>query len=159
MSVAVQSIPTLNGVNGASKKLKSKNQLRRQKAKQKKAAAERVRGCSFNIHSSPHTNAGLKEESNGHPTSKVVIKTEEDHQQESENVEYVSEQLDLKGAALEAFSEVFSRFQFDPEDTPVRSQSIFLTLGHLISHTGEIRGPVQRRGHLLGRRNRWRDRL
>jgi splicing factor 3B subunit 2 len=158
MSVAVQSIPTLNGVNGASKKLKSKNQLRRQKAKQKKAA-ERVRGCSFNIRSSPHTNAGLKEESDGHPTPKVVIKTDEDHQQESENVEYVSEQLDLKGAALEAFSEVFSRFQFDPEDTPVRSESIFLPFRHLICLTGEIRGPVQRRGHLLGRRNRWRDRL
>lgn len=49
MSVAVQSIPTLNGVNGASKKLKSKNQLKRQKAKQKKAA-KRVCGCPFNIH-------------------------------------------------------------------------------------------------------------
>ncbi|KAH9048649.1 DUF382-domain-containing protein [Lactarius deliciosus] len=103
MSVAVQSIPTLNGVNGAStvsKKVKSKNQLRRQKAKQKK----------------------VERESNGHRTPEVVIKTEEDHQQESESVEYVSEQLDFKGAALEAFSEVFSRFQFDTEDTPVKSE-------------------------------------
>ena len=37
-----------------------------------------------------------------------------------ENVEYVSEQLDLKGAALEAFSDVLARFQFEPEDSPVR---------------------------------------
>jgi splicing factor 3B subunit 2 len=46
---------------------------------------------------------------------------EKEHdQQESENVEYVSEQLDLKGAALEAFSDVFARFQFEPQDSPVR---------------------------------------
>jgi splicing factor 3B subunit 2 len=43
----------------------------------------------------------------------------EDYHQEYENVEYVSEQLDVKGAALEAFSDVFARFQFDPEDRPV----------------------------------------
>jgi splicing factor 3B subunit 2 len=47
------------------------------------------------------------------------VKIEHD-QKESENVEYVSEQLDLKGAALEAFSDVFARFQFEPEDSPVR---------------------------------------
>ena len=47
MSVAIQSIPTLNGINGTSKKVKSKNQLRRQKAKQKKATV-RVSG-SLNI--------------------------------------------------------------------------------------------------------------
>jgi hypothetical protein len=37
-----------------------------------------------------------------------------------ENVEYVSEQLDLKGAAFEAFSDVLARFQFETEDSPVR---------------------------------------
>ena len=49
MSVAVQNIPTLNGVNGSSthsKKAKSKNQLRRQKAKQKKVAGQ-VRDSSL----------------------------------------------------------------------------------------------------------------
>jgi splicing factor 3B subunit 2 len=44
----------------------------------------------------------------------------EDELQETETVEYVSEQLDLKGAALEAFSDVFARFQFEPEDSQVR---------------------------------------
>lgn len=45
MSVALQHVPSLNGLNGAStdsKKAKSRNQLRRQKAKQKKTTA-RVR--------------------------------------------------------------------------------------------------------------------
>jgi splicing factor 3B subunit 2 len=120
MSVAVQSIPTLNGVNGSSavsKKLKSKNQLRRQKAKQKKAAGQ---------------------ESNGHPTPEVVIKPEDNYQQESESVEYVSEQLDLTGAALEAFSEVFSRFQFDTEDTQVKPEDP--SKGEVIYWDDEIAG-------------------
>ena len=53
----------------------------------------------------------------------MKVKKEEDGHQEYENVEYVSEQLDLKGAALEAFSDVFARFQYDPEDRPVRRPS------------------------------------
>jgi hypothetical protein len=56
-------------------------------------------------------------------TPDVKVKKEEDDHQEYENVEYVSEQLDLKGAALEAFSDVFARFQYDPEDRPVRRPS------------------------------------
>ena len=36
------------------------------------------------------------------------------------NVEYVSEQLEVKGTALEAFSDVFARFQPPPESTTVR---------------------------------------
>ena len=42
------------------------------------------------------------------------------------NVEYVSEQLDIKGAALEAFSDVFARFQPPPEDVTVRPAPVFL---------------------------------
>lgn len=38
---------------------------------------------------------------------------------EQENVEYVSEQLDVKGSALEAFSDVFARFQLPPEESSV----------------------------------------
>lgn len=37
-----------------------------------------------------------------------------------DNIEYVSEQLDVKGAALEAFSDVFARFQMPAETTEVR---------------------------------------
>ena len=39
----------------------------------------------------------------------------------TENVEYVSEQLDVKGPALEAFSDVFARFQPPPESELVRT--------------------------------------
>ena len=38
---------------------------------------------------------------------------------DGENVEYVSEQLDVKGSALEAFSDVFARFQLPPEEHSV----------------------------------------
>ena len=34
-------------------------------------------------------------------------------------VEYVSEQLDLNDASLEAFADVFARFQFPPEESSV----------------------------------------
>ena len=37
-----------------------------------------------------------------------------------QNVEYVSEQLDVKGSALEAFSDVFARFQLNSESSSVR---------------------------------------
>ena len=36
------------------------------------------------------------------------------------NVEYVSEQLDVKGVGLEAFSDVFARFQAPPDSSAVR---------------------------------------
>ncbi len=35
-------------------------------------------------------------------------------------VEYVSELLDIKDSALEAFSNVFARFQLPPDEAPVR---------------------------------------
>lgn len=37
-----------------------------------------------------------------------------------QSVEYVSEQLDVKGAAFEAFSDVFARFQLPPDEHAVR---------------------------------------
>ena len=45
-------------------------------------------------------------------------RTERDER--SSNVEYVSEQLDLTDAGLEAFSDVFARFQLPPEESSVR---------------------------------------
>jgi splicing factor 3B subunit 2 len=41
------------------------------------------------------------------------------HDVVDQNVEYVSEQLDIKDPALEAFSDVFARFQLPADDTPV----------------------------------------
>ena len=50
------------------------------------------------------------------------MKEDEDEEvgQQPQNVEYVSEQLDIKGPALEAFSDVFARFQLPPESSSVR---------------------------------------
>ncbi|KDR81359.1 hypothetical protein GALMADRAFT_113566 [Galerina marginata CBS 339.88] len=77
-------------VNG--KSAKSKNQLRRLKQKQKKLVEQ----------SKPSTNGSMEDdESDVKPSI----------------VEYVSEQLDLNDAGLEAFSEVFARFQLPPEES------------------------------------------
>ena len=50
----------------------------------------------------------------------------------NENVEYVSEQLEVKGAALEAFSDVFARFQAPPESSTVRATLGRVTFAFLI---------------------------
>ncbi|KAJ3525333.1 hypothetical protein NM688_g8416 [Phlebia brevispora] len=86
---------TTNGVNGtngvkANGRVKSKNQLRRLKAKQKKA-----------------------EQGKTPEAEEYQVKEEEAEPQQ--NVEYVPEKLDVKGPALEAFSDVFARFQPPPE--------------------------------------------
>ncbi|KIP08861.1 hypothetical protein PHLGIDRAFT_87530 [Phlebiopsis gigantea 11061_1 CR5-6] len=103
MATAVQSTLILangtNGINGTKSnvKVKSKNQLRRLKAKQKKV--EQV---------TTEINGGAMEGAQ-----------QEDADQPM-NVEYVSEQLEVKGAALEAFSDVFARFQAPPESSALR---------------------------------------
>ncbi|KAI6010282.1 hypothetical protein EDC04DRAFT_2871259 [Pisolithus marmoratus] len=84
---------TVNGINATSttngKAIKSKNQLRRLKAKQKKAAA-------------------TSEVPSG--TNDGRMKREEAHDDE-ENVEYVVEQLDVQDPTLEIFSDIFAKFQ------------------------------------------------
>jgi hypothetical protein len=52
-------------------------------------------------------------------TPDVSAKKDNDIQQ-IENIEYVSEQLDLKGTAPEVFSSVFAQFRFESEDSKVR---------------------------------------
>ena len=46
------------------------------------------------------------------------VKQEDDVQMQ--NVEYVSEQLEVDGSAIEAFSDVFARFQLPPDTSTVR---------------------------------------
>lgn len=41
------------------------------------------------------------------------------------SVEYVPEPLEVKDPALEAFSDVFARFQLPRDDSAVRSQNVF----------------------------------
>ena len=48
-------------------------------------------------------------------------------------VEYVSEQLDVNGAALEAFSDVFARFQLPPDETAVSNILCVLVFKVLLS--------------------------
>lgn len=57
------------------------------------------------------------------------MKSEKESEVESRtaNVEYVSEQLDLSDAGLEAFSDVFARFQLPPDESSVGVPVIFLT--------------------------------
>ena len=42
------------------------------------------------------------------------------------DVEYVFEQLDIKGSGFEEFADVLARFQQPPEATSVRRFSLFL---------------------------------
>ncbi|KAG0707825.1 hypothetical protein DFH29DRAFT_599896 [Suillus ampliporus] len=91
MPTAVNGIATNSNANG--KAIKSKNQLRRAKAKEKKVLA-----------------AQTAHEPNGNSDT---VKQEEDGP--VGNVEYVIEQLDVKDPALEVFSDIFARFQA-PQD-------------------------------------------
>ncbi|KAJ3496473.1 hypothetical protein NLJ89_g10481 [Agrocybe chaxingu] len=74
------------------KPIKSKNQLRRLKQKQKKQL----------------------EQENGTTNG---VQQDEEREDEPSNVEYVSEQLDITDSGLEAFSDVFARFQLPPEES------------------------------------------
>ncbi|KAJ7224441.1 DUF382-domain-containing protein [Mycena pura] len=86
--------PQING----HKAVKSKTQLRRLKLKQRKAAAAQ---------NPPPQDANARTDN----TESMDVDGDDD------NVEYVSEQLDASGSVLEAFSDVFARFQLPPEET------------------------------------------
>ncbi|EIN06987.1 DUF382-domain-containing protein [Punctularia strigosozonata HHB-11173 SS5] len=100
--------PTAAG-NGTFK-AKTKNQLRRLKAKQKKATSE-----------TPEPNGQSNTEQTTPPAK----------EESAENVEYVSEQLDVKDPSLEAFSDVFARFQL-PQDMAADSKERIDTKGEVI---------------------------
>ncbi|KAJ6581344.1 DUF382-domain-containing protein [Mycena capillaripes] len=78
------------------KAIKSKNQLRRLKQKQRRTTA---------VENPP-------QDTNGAAESTDAMNVDDD-----DNVEYVSEQLDANGSVLEAFSDVFARFQLPPEES------------------------------------------
>jgi len=111
-------------ING--KPIKSKNQLRRLKQKQKKQSVSSYssRTCEFaNSYfvEQDQQDGAVNGSSNGDD-----MKMEEDER--PANVEYVSEQLDLSDAGLEAFSDVFARFQLPPEESSVRVMCLSLSL-------------------------------
>lgn len=94
----------------------SKNQLRRAKAKQKKSSTP-VRNTNHPHPSQTERPLSQENSDNPHPNGDVQM----DDARESENVEYVSEPLDVKGTALEAFSDIFARFQLPSGETAVRN--------------------------------------
>ncbi|THG99470.1 hypothetical protein EW026_g2891 [Hermanssonia centrifuga] len=117
---------TLNGTNGikSNGKIKSKNQLRRLKAKAKKAEKD----------TTPETDGNVQME-----MEDVKL----------QNIEYVSEQLEVKGAALEAFSDVFARFQPPSDSSTVRHHDILpkatLILARATRREKERRNPYPRK--------------
>ncbi|KAF9447985.1 DUF382-domain-containing protein [Macrolepiota fuliginosa MF-IS2] len=102
MVTAVAPQPTLDGdlTTNGKQKIKSKNQLRRLKQKQKKAT----------------TPAG--DSVNGDTTDAESLKREDEEMPLASNTtsEYVSEELDVKGG-FEQFAEVFARFQLPPDES------------------------------------------
>lgn len=74
------------------------------------------------------------------------MKKEQEHTVDSSNVVYVSEQLDVKDAALEAFSDVFARFQLPSDEDTVReyTASLFLHALTLLSPGRETHRTSQR---------------
>ncbi|TFY62371.1 hypothetical protein EVJ58_g3913 [Rhodofomes roseus] len=114
-------IETSNGIK-ANGKIKSKNQLRRLKAKQKKAEKQ-VRSCG--ICARMQVLKGIaSEQTNGN--GDLNAESDTDVKMEGPDtpmdVEYVPEQLDVKGPALDEFSDVFARFQLPPEASSGRDQ-------------------------------------
>lgn len=66
------------------------------------------------------------------------------------DVEYVPEQLDVKGPALEGFSSVFARFQPPPESAFVRSShNIYPFLTDTVVAACSRPRASERRDHLL----------
>ncbi|KAF5357952.1 hypothetical protein D9756_001185 [Leucocoprinus leucothites] len=101
MATAVSTTPVVNGdvtANGKPK-VKSKNQLRRLKQKQKKAAG---------------VNGAVDDETTD--TESVKREDEEMPLASSTTSGYVPEELNGKGSGFEQFAEVFARFQLPPED-------------------------------------------
>ncbi|KAF8634511.1 hypothetical protein AX15_000844 [Amanita polypyramis BW_CC] len=110
MVAEIDLAPTVNGdakskING---KIKSKNQLRRLKQKQKKVQQEQ---------NGTQAKQGVNDND-----MEMEEKMEIDDDVDLSNVEYVSEPLDIKGTAFEAFSDVFARFQPPPEETVVKDK-------------------------------------
>jgi splicing factor 3B subunit 2 len=112
MPTAVNGIAATSDTN--TKAIKSRNQLRRAKAKQKKAAA-------VSNQTTP--------EPNGAASDGVKRKRSVDFV--GDHVEYVVEQLDVKEPAFEAFSDIFAKFQ-----APIDYSEVRLSAPNLLKISG-----------------------
>ena len=100
------------------KTVKSKNQLRRLKQKQKKQTVCWPFARVVLVYSPIVTLQ--QEKGKGDSSARGRSDELENMEVETGQVEYVAEQLDLSEAGLEAFSDVFARFQLPPEESSVR---------------------------------------
>lgn len=99
--------------NGA-KKIKNKAALRRAKAKEKKAVATQNTEVSITLQCVPSpTQLTIQED-------KPQVAPLRGEGGEDTNVEYVPELLDVAVAGIEAFSDVFARFQTTSQESSVR---------------------------------------
>ncbi|QRV75430.1 splicing factor 3B subunit 2 [Ceratobasidium sp. AG-Ba] len=115
MPVTVDPTASTNGVSKPGAKAKSKNQLRRAKNKLKKE--------------------------NGEP--KVKFETASDRgmsvdEQSDADVEYVSEALDVKAPGLDAFSDVFARFQAPAQSSTAAGEDKPVVKGDVIYSDEEM---------------------
>ncbi|KAG8726122.1 hypothetical protein FRC12_023680, partial [Ceratobasidium sp. 428] len=117
MPVTVDPSAGINGVSKPGAKAKSKNQLRRAKNK-------------------------LKKEQNG-TEQRVKFETASERgmsvdEQSDADIEYVSEALDVKAPGLEAFSDVFARFQASEGSAAAAGEDKPVTKGDVIYSDEEM---------------------
>jgi len=132
-------ITKTNGVNG--KAFKSKNQQRRAKLKAKKAeqkgqSVRRVLSPHFPIQRLSFLLCKQEDTTAENPTPVS--------EEAPNDVEYVFEQLDIKGSGFEEFADVLARFQQPTEATSVRRFSLFCASSdrgpHRCEHFGSYSG-------------------
>lgn len=147
--MATQILTMANGIASNGKlpaKVKTKNQYKRLKAKQKKATTDGSRASSVVseitarfrrlCHGLDSLSLSLSQATNGYESAVSEVGGETDDEGGEPNVEYVTEALDVE-PGLEAFSNVFARFQLQSEgDAVSRSPPnplVFLTWARSIS--------------------------
>jgi splicing factor 3B subunit 2 len=121
-------VQTFNGLpNGEStaKKIRSKNQLRRAKIKQRKATSTQgIVSVAFTSCSIIHLLIFFSPKQSDKDTD---VESQNELVTPHQNVQYVSEQLDLQDSVVEAFSNVLARFQLPSDENSVSFSHRFHT--------------------------------
>ena len=120
MPTAVNGIAATSDTN--TKAIKSRNQLRRAKAKQKKAAAvsNRTTPVCLILLSSCFSLMGIPFAQEPNAAASDGVKRKRSVDFVGDHVEYVVEQLDVKEPVFEAFSDIFAKFQAPTDYSEVR---------------------------------------
>lgn len=91
------------------------------------------------------------------PNGVQVEDVKEGEDAQMQNVEYVSEQLEVDGSAIEAFSDVFARFQLPPDSATVRVSLPLVGAVLKVEHNRAVTRKT-RRAKLFTRTTTWRQR-